>query len=64
MASKADSSKSESKHIGLLREMQVGFDEELKDLSRKVDALAELVIDILHGLPLAPEQKDKVRGAL
>jgi hypothetical protein len=54
----------EAKQFRLLREMQIGLDEEMKDASRKCDALAELVIEMLHALPLAAESKGKVMAAL
>ena len=52
------------KQIQLLREMQTGLDEEVKDISRKLDALAELVIEMLQALPLAPDRKERVMAAM
>jgi hypothetical protein len=54
----------ETKETRLLRAMQVGLDEEIKDVSRKLDALAELVIEMLQALPMAPERKERARAAM
>ena len=48
----------------LLRRMQIGLDEEIKDVSRKVDALTELIAEMLQALPMAPERKERTRAAM
>jgi len=48
----------------LLRAMQVDLDEEIKDVSRKLDALTELVAEMLPALQLAPARKEQVRAAM